>query len=180
MKNLCPRELIFAARDGDSQAFALLYEEFFTPVFRYIFSKINNRDDAEDLTQNVFLRAFGAIKNFEDQQKSPLAYFFTIARNLIIDFWRKKRGTEIEGEEKENVLLNLPTKNGPRENFQKKEKSEFVEKILEKLKPEYREILELKFLQDFSTAEIAEKTGKSLANVRQIQVRALRKLKNLL
>ena len=117
MKNLCPRELIFAARDGDSQAFALLYEEFFTPVFRYIFSKIGDRNDAEDLTQNVFVLAFGAIKNFEDQQKSPLAYFFTIARNLIIDFWRKKKGTEIEGEEKENLILNLPTKNGPRENF---------------------------------------------------------------
>ena len=176
-----PQELIILAKNGDKDAFSVLYENFFTPIFRYIYGKINNKQEAEDLTQVVFLKAFKSIKNFESTNKSPISYFFTIARNTVIDFWRKKKEIEItENEEDQRDFFdNIEAKEDlPNEAYEKKEKYIFVKKLLNKLKLEYKEVLELRFVYDYSTAEIAQKLGKNESNIRQIQVRALRKLKN--
>lgn len=173
-----PKDLVILAKNGDTQAFGLLYEELFTPVFRYVYSKLNNREDAEDLTQTVFLKAFKSIGSFQDQNKNPLAYLFTIARNAIIDFQRKKRELQLESDEKEELLVRLvDQRENPEEKIIKKEQHGFIHSLLGMLKPEYKEVLMLKFLNDYSTSEIAEKMGKTEANIRQTQVRALQKLR---
>ena len=85
------KELMRLAKDGDSEAFGLLYSKYFVPVFRYIYLRLKNKEEAEDLAQTVFLRVYKSLTRFRDQGKEPLAYFFTIARNAIIDYWRKKK-----------------------------------------------------------------------------------------
>ena len=178
MNTTDPKDLVILAKNGDKQAFGLLYEELFTPVFRYVYSKLHDREDAEDLTQTVFMKAFRSISSFQDQNKNPLAYLFTIARNTIIDFQRKKREVSIEQEEKENLLVKLVDgRENPEESLMKREHRGFIQSLLDRLKPEYKEVLTLKFLNDYSTSEIAEKMGKTEANIRQTQVRALQKLR---
>jgi len=172
-------EIVLSAKNGDDAAFALLYESFFTPVFRYVCSKLNDKSEAEDLTQNVFLRAYEAINRYQDQGKSPLAYFFTIARNLIINHSQKKRAVVLKNEESLEMFNLIPDeRKNPHEMLEQKEQNIQIQELLKNLKPEYRKIVELKFLSGQSNTEIAKITGKSEANVRQIQVRALRKLQS--
>lgn len=172
-------ELMLSAKHGDTDAFALLYQQFFTPVYRYVLSKLNDKSEAEDLAQTVFVRAFEAKERYQDRGKSPLAYFFTIARNLIINYQQKKRDITLRKEESLSLFEQIPDeRKNPHEQIQEKEKNTALSALLKKLKPAHREIIELKFLKGYSNADIAKKTKKSEANVRQIQVRALRKLQS--
>jgi len=175
------RDLMQQAKAGDTEAFALLYENFYTPIFRYTYSKVSDRDLAEDLTQTTFMKAFKARANFADNHQSPIAYFYTIARNLITDTYRKKDRTPVtidplKGEDFSDRIPDSEL-DPMAKTLQEDQKREMGD-LLEILKPDHREIIELKFLYDLPNHDIAKKTGKTEANVRQIQVRALRKLKN--
>lgn len=174
------RDLMQRAKAGDADAFALLYENFYTPIFRYTYSKVSDRDLAEDLTQTTFMKAFKARANFAADHQSPIAYFYTIARNLITDTYRKKDRTAvtIDPLKDEDFWDRIPDHelDPMAQTLQADQKREMGD-LLDILKPEHREIIELKFLYDLSNADIAQKTGKTEANIRQIQVRALRKLK---
>ena len=178
------QQLMQRAKAGDNDAFALLYENFYTPIFRYVYHKISNRDEAEDLTQTVFMKAYGARGNFADSHESPIAYFYTVARNLITDTYRKKDRTPvlIDSTKDEDFWDRIPdVELDPMATTINKESLVATKELLSGLKPDYREVIEMKFLRDLSNSEIAAKTGKTEANIRQIQVRALRKLKqNLL
>ncbi len=173
--------LMQQAKQGDEAAFALLYENFYTPIFRYIYSKVGQREMAEDMAQTVFMKAFQSRESFS-VGPTPIAYFFTIARNLVIDHYRKKSEVLIDNQEDgQDMFSQIPDEEmNPHDRFLDSEKIGFIQNLIHKLKPEYKEVIEMKFLQQLSNKEIAEATGKSEQNIRQIQVRALRKLKELL
>jgi RNA polymerase sigma-70 factor (ECF subfamily) len=174
-----PWLLIDLAKKGDKEAFNLLYEIYFLPVFRYIFARINSTTEAEDLTQEVFLRFYQNVKNIEIKDNSPLNYFFTISRNLVIDYWRKKKYLLIDKE------MNIPDqqKFNFKEEIEKKETAEIIKKLIEELTPDQQEVIVLKFINDMSNKEIAKLLGKTEEAIRQLQSRALKnlreKLKNL-
>ena len=86
-----PKQLMQLAKNGDTEAFGQLYELYFKPVYRYIYLRTKSKEEAEDLSQVVFIKIFKSIGGFQEQNKQPLAYFFTIARNTVIDHWRKKK-----------------------------------------------------------------------------------------
>jgi RNA polymerase sigma-70 factor (ECF subfamily) len=177
------QKLMQRAKAGDTDAFALLYENFYTPIFRYVFRKISDANEAEDLTQTVFMKAFAARENFADQHQSPIAYFYTIARNLITDTYRKKDRTPvtIDSTKDEDFWDRIPDQElDPMAEVIKSDQAQATQELLQVLKPEHREVIEMKFLQDCSNAEIAKRTGKTEDNIRQIQVRSLRKLKKQL
>lgn len=178
------QKLMQAAKAGDNDAFALLYKNFYTPIYRYVYRKISDADEAEDLTQTVFMKAFAARENFADSHQSPIAYFYTVARNLVTDTYRKKDRTPIliDSAEDEDFWDRLPDQEAldPLAETLKVEQQEATQLLLQGLKPDHREIIEMKFLQDLSNTEIASKTGKTESNIRQIQVRSLRKLKEAL
>lgn len=174
------QQLMQRAKAGDDQAFALLYENFYTPIFRYVLHKISDRDEAEDLTQTVFMKAFAARSNFADKHQSPIAYFYTIARNLVTDTYRKKdrQPVLVDSAKDEDFWDRIPDEElDPLAKTVRDERHLATKSLLDVLKPEHRQIIEMKFLQDLSNTEIAAKTGKTEANIRQIQVRSLRKLK---
>lgn len=172
--------LLKQAIDGESRAFALLYENFYTPIFRFVLKKVSDPELAEDLTQTVFLKAWKADSSLATNHPSPLAYFYTVARNLVTDHYRKKKDVSLEGlDEEQDVVGNLPSEElNPQETVEKGETQVFVKDLLETVKPEYREVLDLKFLKGYSNAEVAKRLGKTEMNIRQIQVRALKKLKS--
>lgn len=183
MSHLLPAgRLLEKAQNGDEDAFALLYEDFYTPIFRFVLKKVSDPDLAEDLTQTVFMKAWKADNGLATNHPSPLAYFYTVARNLVTDYYRKKKPVSLEGmDEEQDKLQTLPSEEpDPQAILESAEAQSFVKNLLGGIKTEYREVLDLKFLKGYSNAEVAEKLGKTEMNIRQIQVRALRKLKSQL
>jgi RNA polymerase sigma-70 factor (ECF subfamily) len=174
------KQVILKAKHGDTDAFALLYQEYYTPIFRFVYSKIGDKSEAEDLTQVVFTKLFKAVKNYEDRGFTPLAYIFTMARNELKNFYRKKSAINMEDEDLFIALERTSIKNDrcPISSHEKKSGSELLLTLLKQLKDEPRKILEMKYLSGYSNKEISQTTNKSEANIRQIQVRAIRQLKD--
>ncbi len=171
-------DLMIEAREGNKEAFEKIYEHFFTPIFRFIFSKVSDRDVAEDLTQNVFIRVFESLPRFKAKYElSPAAYFFTIARNQVIDFFRKDKHKLAHDDVADHENYIASPERPVTEKIQQKQERALIEDALKKLKPDHADVIRLKFLDGFSTKEIADKLNLTEANVRQMQVRALRKLR---
>lgn len=171
-------ELFRQAKMGDSEAYGRLYQIYFTPVYRYIWLRVRQRELADDLTQNVFLKVYEALSRVKEQSGTPLAYFFTVARNTVIDHWRKKKDVVLGQED--DVWAALPD-SAPDQHEQvvKKEISSSIIESLEELTEDQREIITLKFVNELSNKEISEMLQKSEEAIRQLQCRALKTLRQV-
>ncbi len=115
-----PKSLIESAKKGDRRAFDKLYELYFTPVYRYVYLRVKDKSEVELIAQDVFIKVYKSLSTYEVKTASPLSYFFTVARNTIIDYWRKNRHQVSYG--KEDVLIQIPDKEDlPDKSFEKKE-----------------------------------------------------------
>lgn len=167
---------VIKAKQGDNDAFNFIYSELFTPLFRYIYFRINNRQEAEDLTQAVFLKIWLALPDFEIKEKNQFfSWCFAIARNSVIDFWKKKKeilleDARIEPVAEENFLNSIDAKKA----------GETARKAILFLNGEQQEVIIMKFINDLSNKEIAEILGKSEEAVRQAQSRALKELRKII
>ncbi len=177
-KNTDLKMLVILAKQGDAQAFDQLYTLFVTPIYRYIYLRLRDKQLSEDLTQTVFLKAYVSLKTYQDKNKPVLAYFFTIARNSIIDHVRKQSSRATadlsEVENKPDEKTNIPKEvDGLLANEQ------IIEKLSD-LTEEQQEVIILKFINGFSNTEIAEILGKTEMAIRQLQSRGIRTLRELL
>jgi RNA polymerase sigma-70 factor, ECF subfamily len=168
-------DIVRRARLGDSAAFTVLYESYVTPLYRYIRSRVSEKADAEDLTQDVFLKAYTSFPRYVTTNDSPLPYFYTIARNSIIDHYRKKKSVVAD----EDVLGALPdTDDSPEEIAAKREDQTAALRLIKTLPNDQQDALILRFVEGLPTEKIAMMMGKSEAAIRQMQSRGLRSLKN--
>lgn len=165
------KHLIDGAKNGDNNAFDLIYKQFFTPVFRYVYLRIGNKSSAEDISQDVFIKAYNSLSRFELRGDSILPYFFTIARNTIVDYARKKKNAEFSYEFIEVVK---DTKENIQETALKKEEFNKAISQISKLSEDQRDAIILKFINGLSNKEIAEILDKNEDAVRQLQSRGLR------
>ncbi len=174
-----PKILMQLAKAGDTKASGRLYELYFIPVFRYIYSRVRDKEETNDLTQTVFLKVFSALPNFQEQNKSPLAYFFTIARNTVVDHWRTRK--EILLDNPENTFGEIPDEaRSPLEIIEKEEISQAIHRAIQELTYIQQEVVVLKFINDLPNKEIASLMGKTEEAVRQLQCRALKALREIL
>lgn len=173
------KALMRLAKEGNTDAFAKIYEVYFVPVFRYIYLRVKERRDAEDLTQTVFLKVYQTISRFEEQNRSPLAYFFTVARNTVIDHWRKKKAVLLENPEKENVE-SQQTIEDTEDIVQKNEIADMLQQAIQALTEEQQSVIILKFINDLPNKEISNIMQKSEEAVRQLQCRAIKALRQYL
>ncbi len=164
--------LLQKAKAGDKGAFGAVYTQYFLPVFRYILRRVRDTKEAEDMAQTVFLKVYTSPAAFQNRERSPLAYFFTVARHLIIDQWRRNHRVEPMADDSEQ------------EDFasmqEKVETTMTIEQGLQTLPEDQRRVLAMKFLDGYETRAIAVKLNKSEETVRQIQCRGLRKLREYL
>jgi len=174
-----PKILIRLAKSGDSEAFGRLYELYFVPVFRYIYFRVKNKEEANDLTQTVFLKVFRSLPNFQEQDKSPLAYFFTVARNKVIDHWRAKKEVLFDDPESAFGQVSNRTDN-PLEFVEKEEANQAIHRAIKQLTDDQQEVIVLKFINGMPNKEIAELLEKTEEAVRQLQCRALKVLRQIL
>jgi RNA polymerase sigma-70 factor, ECF subfamily len=171
------RNLALRAGKGDAAAFGALYDRYAEAVYRYVFYRVRNDADAEDLVSDVFMRALRAIPRYEPRV-AFLAWLYRIARNAVIDRARRSR-TQISFEdalahpgadhivEPDATILALSDK-------------EAVRGALAKLTPLQQEVIVLRFVEGYSTLEIANLVGKREGTVRGIQFRALEALRALI
>lgn len=176
--DLNPRLLMDAAKNGDAAAFGRLFEKYQIPVFRYFYSRLRDRDRAEDFTQNVFLKVYRNSEKI-DWGDNPLKYFFTAARNILIDHWRKKQEILLDDEEKVWQTLS-DTRPTPIDLVEQAEISEILRQALAGLEEEDAEIVALKYFAGLPAKIIAEIFGLTEATVRQRQCRALKALRKFL
>ena len=171
--------LIQKAKEGDADAFGELYERYADSVFRFIYSQTSNRLDAEDITAEVFLRAWRSLSRYKEQGYSFSAYLFRIARNVLIDSRRKRQPA---AEISEDEIVNLPDVMIPEPSAMLSAKIQHRElvTVLEQLREDYRTVLVLRFLNELSPEETSHVMGRSVGAVRVLQHRALSALRRLI
>ncbi len=153
-------------------SFAEVYDEHVYDVYGFLAYRVGRRDDAEDLTQVVFERAFAAWGRFDPARAAPLTWLVAIARNVLIDHWRADRSSAQEPFDADSV--HAPVQAGPETDLGL---SPELEAALATLSDRERELLALRFGADLTGAQIAALTGDTLAAVQQALSRALRRLR---
>ena len=168
-----------AQKNQAESDFDHVYNSYFTPLFRYLFCQTKNQEVAEDLVQTVFLKVLRQKEINISKKLPPLPYFFTIARNTVIDYWKKKK--EITADISSVIFSSLFDENdNPQEKLEKELKLLELNKALETLSYEQKEILTLRFISDLSNKEISGMLGKTEEAIRQIQYRAIKKLRDII
>ena len=85
------KNLINRAKSGEAKAFGLLYDHYIPQIYRFIYLKVTNREEAEDLTHQVFMKAWQNINNYEERGFQFSSWLYQISRNQVIDFYRQKK-----------------------------------------------------------------------------------------
>jgi len=161
-------EIIAQCQKGDLTQFGRLYDEYVRKIYQFIYFKTHHRETAEDLTSVVFMKAMENINSF-DAKKAPFkAWLFSIARNTVIDHYRSHRETvnledAWEVKDKQDVARDV----------EMELTIQSIQKYMEKLKPDQREIVLLRVWGDHSFKEIAEITGKSEAAAKMMFKRTI-------
>ena len=170
-------ELVQQAKSGNENAFSHLYEYYLTPIFRFVYFRVRSQEDAEDLTQHVFLKAWSALPEFQEEGRSFSAWLYRIARNSTIDYWRKRKDIPLDPTSK--TLHNKESKTeNPARLAEKGDTARMIREALHILNEDQQTIIELKFIEELSNKEVADVTGKSEGAIRQVQCRALKILRS--
>jgi len=167
--------LIQRAQQGDKQAFGELYKQYFQKIYRYC--RINMYKDAaaEDVCQEVFVRAWNALPKFTiTEQGTFQAFLYRIARNLIIDLGRKKREYSLEAYE------DVETEEDFAGDLDREATIEQVKVALAKLPDKDRQIILLRYFEEMSHSEVASIIGIKEGALRVRTIRLLQKLRELL
>ena len=168
--------LVAQAKQGDTQAFALLYRRYVAKVYDFAYHRLGSREAAEDATQTVFLRAYGSLKSCRNGDRFA-GWLFAIARNVVNDSWRARHHIVMVPDGWEN----LPDEaDSPEERaVQADARSALRSARARCLSAAERDILDLR-LQDLNDRQIAQALGRSHGAVRVMQHRMLKKLRHCL
>ena len=168
--------LIQSFQEGDEFAFIGLYNRFKNPVFAFCLKMLGDREQAEDVMQETFLRVY---ENRERLMKTSSfkSWLFTIARNQCLNTIRKSGRTVAMYPSAKNTLVSPDT---PISHMEKSEQVEYVTGLLARLKPDYREVIILREYQNLSYQEIAAATRSSLSAVKSRLFKARRKLEQMM
>lgn len=169
--------LINRARRYEHQALTQLCEFYYRDVYSYIYYRVSNVQDAEDLTDDVFLKMVEAIRSCRARtERSFLAWLFRIAGNRVVDFRRRQAvRNHLPLDEK-----HLPTHAGPEIPVETKLTQERLQQAIPKLTDEQQQVMILRFVEGLSNAETAQILGKSEGAIKSLQRRGLASLRHIL
>ncbi|HEV7648238.1 MAG TPA: sigma-70 family RNA polymerase sigma factor [Actinophytocola sp.] len=171
-------DLVHAAQDGDRSAFGRLYNRYVDVVFRYVLFRVGDRELAEDVTSETFLRALRRIESVSYQGRDVGAWFVTIARNLVLDHVKSSRfRLEVATAEVDD---SRPAESGPEQQVLSKVTRTALLQCVGQLGDDQRECIVLRFLQGLSVAETAKVMDRNEGAVKALQHRAVRRLAQLL
>ncbi len=175
-----------ALENGDQKAYAELMGRYRDSVFYMLLKMVNNKDDAEDLTVEAFGKAFKRLSQYTPNFAFS-TWLFRIATNNCIDFIRRKRKNTfsldrpIEDEEGGEMVVDIRSDTmDPEEHIMKKQKIMMLHDLVDKLKPRYRTLIEMRYFQELSYEEIAQELDLPLGTVKAQLFRAREFLFNVL
>ncbi|MDP2931107.1 MAG: sigma-70 family RNA polymerase sigma factor [Chloroflexota bacterium] len=168
--------LVSQAQQGNKEAFAQLYENYFNKIYRYVVLKMGNRTEAEDVTQQVFLKALKSIYSFKWRGTPFSAWLFRIAHNLVVDHLRKSSKVVMTP-----LYESLPSSDGnPFLITESRLDIERLRSATKQLTKAQQEVISLRFAADLSVAETAKAIGKSEGAVKALQHSATVALRKVL
>lgn len=181
------RTLVERAGHGDQRAIGRLYDAYVAPLYRFCLARVGNETDAEDLTEEIFLKVMRAVGGFEWRplplgedggERSPFrAWIFRIARNHVVSHYRRTASRPTAGEVPEWIQ---DERRGPAELAELAMTVDEVFQAVEQLPQAQREVILLRFGSGLSVAETAEALDKNQTNVKVLQHKGVKKLKEIL
>ncbi|HEY50269.1 MAG TPA: sigma-70 family RNA polymerase sigma factor [Dehalococcoidia bacterium] len=169
--------LVLRAKERDEAALTQLYEENFDKIYRYIVLKIGDRTEAEDMTQQVFLKAFKSISGYRSKGSPFSSWLFRIAHNQVVDHWRKKsKRATVPLEE---TLVGSSNSN-PGSDVERKMDIENLVAATKRLTGLQQEVVSLRFAGGLSVAQVARLMGKSEGAIKALQHSAIVSLRKML
>ena len=166
------------AIEGEASAFGLLYDIYQPKIYRFVILKISHREEAEDLTHQVFLTAWEKLDTFEYQDLPLSSWLFRIARNKVIDHYRTRK-SQVSIDEVPEEILGI-TEEDASDAVTKRMNLQKVWDALKQLSEEQQEVLVLRFVEELTYKEIADVTSKTPGAARVLQHRAIKRLKELI
>lgn len=165
----------------DPESFAKLYDLYIKQIYRFVYFKVSSHEEAEDITADVFLKAWNYIQE-KKEIKSFSGLLYQIARNHIVDVYRFRSSQKsiYKVSLDENNSEEISDKGVWEKNLEIKLEHQHIVQSLKKLKHEYREVLTLRFVDELSVEEISQITGRKSLATRVMIHRALKKLKEIL
>lgn len=168
--------LVKRTKQGDAGAFGEIYDRYFTPLYRYIHYRISNRQEAEDIAETVFLNTLETILRGETDIVNIQGWLFRSAHNAIVDHYRMHKATlpldqatDLEDGAKTTEKLVQDRLDGAN-----------LRKAIASLEPDYQQVIALRFISQLSHSETAQVMGLKEGNLRVMQYRALKRLRQIL
>jgi len=170
------KDTIEKAIKGEASAFGLLYDKYQPQIYRFIYLKVGHREEAEDLTHQVFLKTWGSISRYDFQGFPFSSWLYQIARNQVIDYYRTKK-VNITLESIVELKIESPSYSSVMDNNSDIEK---VKKAIYQLNPQQQDVIILRFIEDLSLQETASILDKTETAVKLLQHRAIKNLRKIL
>lgn len=175
-KEVLEQELVSKALAGDTVSFGLLYEHYLDEIYQFVFYRVKSHQEAEDLTEAVFLKAWQALDDSPPREIPFRLWLYRIARNTVIDHYRTRR-EQVSLE----AALDVPEAvDGPETLVVRRERDEELRDRLQSLNEDHQEVLTCRFVMGLSHAETAVVMSRSEQAVRALQYRAIVTLRNLM
>lgn len=179
-ERLAETELVQRAKEGEPEAFGELYQKYVRRIYRYIYVRVGNREDAEDLTAKVFHQALRNIGNYKDKGFPFSSWLYRIAHNLVANFLRDSKVRRRRGEIFLGWLkVDGEIASGPEERTETNEERELLFAAIRRLPSDSQQLLILKLVEGMSNEEIGRVMGgRSVGAVKSLYFRTLATLRD--
>lgn len=167
---------VLQSQNGNADAFGQLYDIFVDPIYRYVFYRVKS-EEAEDLTEVIFLKTWENIRQYRQGRYGFSSWIFRIAHNVVIDYYRSNNHIE------EDLSEAIPDERRLADATDRTHRSlnqNLLSTAMRELKDNYRQILTLKYINNFSNEEIGYILNRSQTSLRIAQFRALKALRRIL
>lgn len=176
------KEAIEKAKNNDQKAFNFLLDNFWDDVYGFQLKRIENENDAEDITIQTFSKAFDKIDTYNPEYKFK-TWLITISKNIHIDLIRKRKNLlneDLMHEDEQKVLEILDTAPSPEDKLITEQNLAKLLRDIKKLKPHYQEVINLRFFQELSYKEISSELNEPINNVKVKLLRAKKLLADII
>ncbi|GAB4535769.1 MAG: hypothetical protein Kow0063_20400 [Anaerolineae bacterium] len=162
---------------SDPAAFGILYESYVNRIYNYIYYRVGNHHDAEDLTARTFHRALDHIESYVNRGAPFSAWLFRIAHNLVAN-WHRDQGRR-KMISLDDIKLRIQRQDGPDQIAEQKEEKDQLLEAIRRLPPDRQQLLILKFVEGMSNAEVGQVMGRSEGAIKSLYHRTLLTLREM-
>lgn len=173
-------ELLERSLAGDAAAFGDLYECYLDAIYHYVFYRVAGREEAEDLTETIFLRAWQALDKNPPREAPFRLWLYRIAHNAIVDHYRMRDRKREDLVALEAAASVPDPEEGPEASATRQERADALKRMMQHLKEDHQQVLTCRFIAGLSHAETAIIMSRTEEAVRALQYRAIVALRNLL